>query len=64
MITLESYHVQSVLSDIATLASYIIGTSLSEPHIYVMSVNFVCLSVSLSVGPYVYAGHDNLQMLF
>ena len=32
----------------------VIGASLSEPHIYMISVNFVCLSVSLSVGPYVY----------
>ena len=35
-----------------------IGASLSEPHIYVISVSFVCLSVclsvSLSVGPYVH----------
>ena len=32
----------------------VIGASLSEPHIYVKYVNSVCLSVYLSVGPYVY----------
>ena len=31
--------------------------SLSEPHIYMMFVNFVCLSVSLSVGLYI---HDTI----
>ena len=39
----------------ATVQTGVIGASLSEPHIYVISVNFVCLSVVfLSVGPYVH----------
>ena len=32
----------------------VVGVNLSEPHIYVISINFVCLSVFLSVGPYVH----------
>ena len=35
------------------MVACVIGASMSEPHIYVMSVNFVCLSV----GPYV---HDTI----
>ena len=33
----------------ATVQTGVIGASLSEPHIYVISVNFVCLSVRISV---------------
>ena len=41
----------------------LLGVSLSEPHIYVISVNFVCLSV----GPYIhnmiiYKCYSNLQI--
>ena len=51
---------------------YVIGASLSEPHIYVISVNFIylsiCLSVCRSVGPYIrnmiiYKCYSNLRIL-